>query len=166
MYVVDERDKSSNEKGDAFHFISYVPFKGIVYEIDGLKQGPFKICEYQTEDEMIEKILPIIKKRTETYTQDDPFSFMAMIHDQNELYLEQIENLKKIEPKNESEKSQIHNEIQELNYKIKFHQEDRKRTENENIRRRHSYIPFLVNLLKVLAEKNELKPLVEQAKKK
>lgn len=89
-----------------------------------------------------------------------------MIHDQAEVYHQEIEKLKKIEAKNETEKLQIESEISELNLKIKYHQEQLKRSENENIRRRHSYIPFLVNLLKILAEKNELLPLVDQAKKK
>ena len=41
-----EQDKDDKE-GEAFHFISYIPFEGSVYELDGLKKGPFKLGEIQ-----------------------------------------------------------------------------------------------------------------------
>ena len=39
-FGLDDTKKSPSGKGDAYHFIAFVPFQGKVYEIDGLKAGP------------------------------------------------------------------------------------------------------------------------------
>lgn len=70
-----------------------------------------------------------------------------------------IEDLKLLE---ETIKSQI----QDLNSKIQQEEEKYKNWSVENIRRKHNYIPLLVNMLKILADKGELIPLIQRAQKK
>jgi ubiquitin carboxyl-terminal hydrolase L5 len=45
-FGIDESKKPTSGKGDAYHFIAFVPFKGTVYELDGLKGGPISIGTY------------------------------------------------------------------------------------------------------------------------
>jgi len=62
--------------------------------------------------------------------------------------------------------SQIIKNIQELNHRIEMEEDKFRNWKVENIRRKHNYIPFFVNLLKILAEKGELVPLIQRASRK
>ena len=46
---VIEDDKKSGE-GDAFHFVSYVPYRGQLYELDGLQKGPIDLGSCTSDD--------------------------------------------------------------------------------------------------------------------
>jgi len=51
-----------DSKEDAFHFISYVPVNGVLYELDGLKNGPIHLGEC-TEDNWLDKARAVIQQR-------------------------------------------------------------------------------------------------------
>ncbi|XP_006834246.1 PREDICTED: ubiquitin carboxyl-terminal hydrolase isozyme L5 [Chrysochloris asiatica] len=132
--------KTSAKEEDAFHFVSYVPVNGRLYELDGLREGPIDLGACN-QDDWINAVRPVIEKRIQ---KEEP-----MDTDQGNNMLTAIQS--------EVAKNQmlIEEEVQKL-----------KRYKIENIRRKHNYLPFIMELLKTLAEHQQLIPLVEKAKEK
>ncbi|KAL3276163.1 hypothetical protein HHI36_020882 [Cryptolaemus montrouzieri] len=90
---------------------------------------------------------------------------MAIVSDRKMLYERQIEALQKqIEETGDvetlkSETTRLRLLIEEEETKKKFYQ-------IENIRRKHNYIPLIIELLKILAKEGKLLPLYEEAKER
>eukprot|EP01112_Ceratiomyxa_fruticulosa_P020326 TRINITY_DN688_c0_g4_i1.p1 TRINITY_DN688_c0_g4~~TRINITY_DN688_c0_g4_i1.p1 ORF type:complete len:316 (+),score=70.04 TRINITY_DN688_c0_g4_i1:190-1137(+) len=163
--------KSAKEDDDLFHFVSYLPFRGKLYELDGLKPGPIDLGECTTEN-WLEKVRPIIQKRIDRYSKSEiRFNLMSVIANKRSIYASQIEKLqqRKLELTSTggaaTDIEALDHEIAGYQRRIEAEEEKYQIWKTENIRRKHNYIPFLVNLLKVLAEKGELMPLVQKAKK-
>ena len=199
-------DRQVTRDDDVYHFISYVPLRGKLWELDGLKSGP--ICLGEASDEnWLQVVLPIIQKRIQANSKEITFNLMGIIADRRIALLEQQTAVEK-------ERNMTVGKIQARSGKLPTPAELEKlaadspppppmgevavdertvdellvalahltersaslsrdielasrRTEQwkvENRRRKHNYIPFISNVLKLLAERGELLPLIDAAK--
>uniref|UniRef100_A0A7S1KUR0 Ubiquitin carboxyl-terminal hydrolase n=1 Tax=Percolomonas cosmopolitus TaxID=63605 RepID=A0A7S1KUR0_9EUKA len=160
----------AKEDDECFHFIAYIPFEGRLYELDGLQPGPILLEENGVStDNWLDKVVPHVQQRIQSYASHEiKFNLMAVCHDREQTLTQQRDDLvqKMQETTDESSKAVLETEIHDIETEIKQEQAKKRRWHQENVRRRHNYVPFLINLLKILASKGELEPMIEQAKQK
>ena len=58
----------------------------------------------------------------------------------------------------------LRDQLADLQARLDYALQEQERQRQENIRRRHNYVPFVMTLLRHLSRKGLLQPLVEQAK--
>uniref|UniRef100_A0A182NM32 Ubiquitin carboxyl-terminal hydrolase n=1 Tax=Anopheles dirus TaxID=7168 RepID=A0A182NM32_9DIPT len=161
-----ELDNKSSGKEDVFHFVGYVPIDGRLYELDGLKEGPIDHGAVGPGQQWLQVVRPIIEKRILKYSKGEiHFNLMAIVSDRQLIYQRQIDALLKVDD-GEMETDLRQDEISRLRMLIEDEVAKRKRYRTENIRRKHNYLPFIVELLKALAENGQLMPLYEKAKQR
>jgi ubiquitin carboxyl-terminal hydrolase L5 len=66
---------------DQYHFLSYVPYQGRVWEMDGLKSAPLECAELDSEEPWLEAVRPALRGRIEALSRagDIRFNLLAIV---------------------------------------------------------------------------------------
>ncbi|KAG9510983.1 Ubiquitin carboxyl-terminal hydrolase isozyme L5, partial [Fragariocoptes setiger] len=160
----DPTSKSKNE--DVFHFISYVPFEGRLYELDGLREGPIDLGAIPEKTDWVTVARPVIEKRMQQYSQEEiQFNLMAVVADKRPLYRRKLAELEQ-QLTSGMETDTIEMQMAELRQMLAAQEAKMKAYRVENIRRKHNYLPLIMQVLCGLAKEGKLSPLVTKASEK
>ena len=146
--------KPAGADDDVYHFISYVPVQGRVYELDGLKPGPILLGEVREGEDWTAVVAPALQARVESYGGEIRFNLMALCRNRVEALEEQLAALGGPgAPGTEGIEDDL--DAERLKHA---------RWRDENLRRKHNYIPFLFNYLQRLAARGKLEALIARAR--
>ena len=189
LSMSEYKERKSSEKGEAFHFVAYVPVNGVVYELDGLQNQPIVVgtigdmpsIPEPTEVGDNEILIPkkfqwlsiarrAIQERMQLIGADSgavKFNLMAVTGDRRAALrdlTEQCHNLL-------SSGDDSHQTVLQLLLSTaaeELHVQDTKRAQYklENQRRKHNYLGLIMQLLKELARMDKLHSLIDTAKEK
>ncbi|XP_002119457.1 ubiquitin carboxyl-terminal hydrolase isozyme L5-like [Ciona intestinalis] len=172
---VFEYDEKATKSEDSYHFVGYVQVNGRVLELDGLKSGPVDHGPVEGDD-WIETVRPIIQRRIQRYTSDEiHFNLMAVVGDKKMMLEKKIEKLTTlIDGYNDAMEEEeqrvplaiLMESLEQCKCLLNDETQKRQRNQVENIRRKHNYLPFIIEMIRILAAEEKLLPLIEHAKEK
>lgn len=167
LFELDPKTEAKNE--DVFHFVGYMPIDGRVYELDGLKDGPIDLGVVPTDKDWIDVVRPVIQKRINKYNEGEiHFNLMALVSDRKIYFERQLNELileleySGMDGRTDAQQT----EITRLRLLIEDEEAKRKRYQAEIARRKHNYLPFIIELLRVLAREGKLMSVYEKAKER
>jgi ubiquitin carboxyl-terminal hydrolase L5 len=90
----DDKQKKGKETetednvSESYHFIAYLPYRGRVWELDGLKHGPLECAELEdSQSNWVEAVHPALSGKMAAYSAagDIRFNLLALVEDTYQL---------------------------------------------------------------------------------
>lgn len=94
------------------------------------------------------------------------FSLMAIVPDKKILFENKIQQILKQMEDSGMETDAQQSEVAQLRLLVEKEESKIRKYQIENIRRKHNYLPLIVEILKILAKEGKLMPLYEKAKER
>ena len=141
VLLFDESPEQTSQ--EAFHFVSFLPINGKLCEFDGLKEFPVLHGDC-TEDTWRSLTARILKNRVSQASGELRFNLMAIVRKRLDI-LHQNLNEAQEDPYITTE---IYSQIQEEQDRVSQRIQD-------NNRRRHNYVPLLLETLKILSKSDQ-----------
>uniref|UniRef100_A0A1I7TNS7 Ubiquitin carboxyl-terminal hydrolase n=1 Tax=Caenorhabditis tropicalis TaxID=1561998 RepID=A0A1I7TNS7_9PELO len=132
-----EIDVKGGAPEDNYHFVTYVPIGGKVFELDGLREHPLEVATVEAGGDWVEAVRPIIQQRIFSKVGDVmPSTLMALVPNRKKQYQEMLESL--LQANDNNKNNELYEQIADINKAIE--EEDRKMAtyRKENARRRHN----------------------------
>lgn len=153
-----EMENLNAPKEDAYHFVSYVPVGGRLWELDGLQSGPIDHGKLDEGGDWMDAARPVIQERMNKYSSSEVgFCLLAVCQDKLDKLNAELDQYKA--------KSNDYM-IGETEAEIKTEEEKRARWAKDNIRRRHNFLPMVVEVIKQMAAQGKLLPAVDKAEER
>ncbi|KDO23375.1 hypothetical protein SPRG_11467 [Saprolegnia parasitica CBS 223.65] len=160
-FVMDDEKPSAKDSDEVYHFVAYVPFQGQVYELDGLAPGPVSLGPIATGGlpglSWLDVATPVIQRRIEKYASSEiRFNLLALVRNRMQVAQHHIAELLE-----QDQTPHVAAQLQSWQQCIAGEEQKRANWKHENARRKHNYIPFVIKLLQILAQKGQLDPLIK-----
>ncbi|RXG68892.1 Ubiquitin carboxyl-terminal hydrolase isozyme L5 [Armadillidium vulgare] len=160
-------DKVQPKNDEVYHFVGYIPIENRLYELDGLRQGPIDLGSIPSGKDWLKTVQPVIQQRIQKYSDGEiHFNLMAIVSDRKMITERRIKELQLDIEENGMATSEQSDELARLKSILEEEESKRTRWKVENIRRKHNYIPLIINMLKILATEGQLMPLYKNAVEK
>jgi ubiquitin carboxyl-terminal hydrolase L5 len=91
-----KRQETNDEDNasESYHFIAYLPYKGRVWELDGLKHGPLECAEFEDQgSNWVDAVRPALSGKMAAYSAagDIRFNLLALVKDNYQLRSDALE---------------------------------------------------------------------------